>query len=126
MNFQQKLKYLTKAELWNEYCGYLDLKIDEYMYIQNRLMEEQISMWRNSVLGKRIGGDNIPETVEEFRKVIPLTSYEDYADILFTRNPDLLPAEPIIWIETTWEGGLKPWRSAEEREGKQPDNERYL
>ena len=112
MNFQQKLKYLTKAELWNEYCGYLDLKIDEYMYIQNRLMEEQISMWRNSVLGKRIGGDNIPETVEEFRKVIPLTSYEDYADILFTRNPDLLPAEPIIWIETTWEGGLKPIKIA--------------
>ena len=36
MTFQQKLKTLSKTELWNEYCGYLDLSIDEYMYIQKR------------------------------------------------------------------------------------------
>ncbi len=112
MTFQQKLKTLSKKELWNDYCGYLDMSIGEYMYVQKRLMEEQISLWRNSMLGKSIGGESIPETVEEFRKKIPLTSYEDYADVLFTRNPELLPAEPIIWIETTWEGGLKPIKIA--------------
>ena len=112
MTFQQKLRKFSKQQLWNEYCGYLDLSITEYMYIQRRLMEEQISLWSKSVLGQSILGGKMPKTLEEFRREVPLTSYEDYADILFTRESSYLPEPPVIWIETTWEGGLRPIKIA--------------
>lgn len=112
MTFQQELKKYTKRQLWDAYCGYLDLSLSEYMYIQKRLMEEQIEIWSASVLGKCILGEARPKNLEEFRKMVPLTTYEDYADILFKRNPQVLPEDPVIWIETTWEGGLRPIKIA--------------
>ncbi len=112
MTFQQQLSRMSKSELWQEYCGYLDLNISEYMYIQRRLMKEQMQLWCSSPLGKSIIGTKAPKTVEEFRRVMPLTSYKDYADILFKREPELLPDVPMIWIETTWEGGLRPVKIA--------------
>ena len=98
--------------MWDAYCGYLDLSLSEYMIIQRRLMEEQIEIWSKSILGKCILGDLRPKSLEDFRKLVPLTSYEDYADILFKRNAALLPEDPVIWIETTWEGGLHPIKTA--------------
>lgn len=112
MTFQQELKKYTKQQLWDSYCGYLDLSLEEYMYIQNRLMDEQIAIWSSSALGKSILGESKPKNVSEFRRMVPLTKYEDYADILFQRSAELLPEEPVIWIETTWEGGLRPIKIA--------------
>lgn len=112
MTFQKQLKKMTKHQLWNEYCGYLDLSLSEYMYIQNRLMTEQIELWSKSPLGKSILKGSAPKTIEEFRKAVPLTDYFDYADILFTRDASLLPEPPVIWIETTWEGGFRPIKIA--------------
>ena len=43
MKFEDKLKERKDWELWKEYCGFLDLTIEEFMAIQNRLMLEQIS-----------------------------------------------------------------------------------
>ena len=40
LKFEQKLKSLSQEEIWQEYCGFLDLTMEEYMQIQNRLMEE--------------------------------------------------------------------------------------
>jgi len=42
MKFQDKLKKYTREQLWSEYCGFLDLGLTDYMYIQSRLMEEQL------------------------------------------------------------------------------------
>ena len=44
MRFEEKLKKYSAENIWNEYCGFLDLSMDEYMNIQTRLMEEQIFM----------------------------------------------------------------------------------
>ena len=112
MTFQQKLRKFSKQQLWNEYCGYLDLNIKEYMYIQRRLMQEQIHLWCVSELGKSIYRADVPDSTEEFLQTMPLTSYESYADVLFRRDPDTLPEAPVIWIETTWEGGLRPIKIA--------------
>ncbi|NLA87033.1 MAG: GH3 auxin-responsive promoter family protein, partial [Clostridiales bacterium] len=112
MKFQDKLKKHTREQLWSEYCGFLDLSVTDYMYIQNRLMDEQIRLWRDSGLGRELLHGKRPETVEEFRKMLPLTTYEDYADILLSRRTAMLPAAPMEWIETTWEGGLRPIKVA--------------
>ena len=44
--------------------------------------------------------------------MVPLTTYEDYADVLLLKKEDMLPDKPIIWIQTTWEGGKHPIKVA--------------
>ena len=113
MRFDQKLKKNTTEEMWQEYCGFLDLSIEEYMQIQNRLMEEQIGLWCKSPLGQKLlNGKKAPLTVDAFRQLFPLTEFVDYADILLQKRADFLPAEPVLWIETTWEGGKHPVKVA--------------
>lgn len=112
MKFEEKLEQVDKASLWNEYCGFLDLTIPEFMQIQRRLMEEQIKLWSSSELGQSILNGRHPKTIEEFRRQVPFTDYIDYADVLLQKRTDMLPEEPIIWIQTTWEGGKHPVKVA--------------
>lgn len=112
MKFEDKLKKHEYDAIWQEYCGFLDLDIDSYMAIQNRLMLEQISLWNASKLGKELTNGRKYETIEEFRHKMPLTTYGDYADILLNKKGDMLPDSPIIWIQTTWEGGKHPVKVA--------------
>ena len=112
MKFEQKLKSLSQEEIWQEYCGFLDLTMDEYMQIQNRLMEEQIFLWSRCALGQRFLQGKEIHSIDEFRRMIPLTTYEDYADVLLPKQGNMLPDDPIIWIQTTWEGGRHPIKVA--------------
>lgn len=45
MSLSERLQKREYQEIWNQYCGFLDLNIEEYMKIQNRLMEEQIQLF---------------------------------------------------------------------------------
>ena len=112
MNLKEKLKKHQYKEIWQQYCGFLDLSMDGYMKIQKRLMEEQIQLWSHSGLGQSILKGKYPQNLDEFRKMVPLTEYEDYADILLSKQPQMLPGNPIIWIQTTWEGGKHPIKVA--------------
>ena len=112
MKFEEKLKNGQYEMLWQEYCGFLDLDMDSYMTIQNRLMLEQISLWSHCELGKKILNGKRPENIDEFRKMMPLSTYGDYADILLQKKGEMLPDQPVIWIQTTWEGGKQPIKVA--------------
>jgi hypothetical protein len=92
MKFEDKLKSLESEAVWQEYCGFLDLDIDGYMQIQNRLMLEQLAMWSKSGLGRQILDGKEPKTIEEFREQVPLTTYSDYADILLSKQLLSVPA----------------------------------
>ena len=101
MKLDAKLREGDSGTMWREYLGFMDLSVDGYMDIQNRLMLEQLKGWCASGLGKQIlGGAAAPETVEEFRRVVPLTTYEDYAETLLQKRDDLprgagIPKEQI-------------------------------
>ncbi len=112
MRFQEKLRLYSKAEIWEEYCGFLNMNLEEYMAMQKRLVMEEIALWSGSGLGQHILKGKVPHTLEEFRQMVPLTTYDDYADILLGKQTDLLPAEPVLWIQTTWEGGMHPTKVA--------------
>jgi len=112
MKFEDKLKKQQHDLLWQEYCGFLDLDINEYMQIQNRLMEEQIQLWSDSGLGQKLLKGKRPQTIEDFRRMLPLTDFSDYADVLLNKRCDMLPGEPVVWIQTTWEGGKHPIKLA--------------
>lgn len=112
MNLEEKLKEHQYDAIWKEYCGFLDLNIEEYMLIQKRLMEEQIQLWSNCDLGKSILKGKTPKNLDDFREMVPLTTYDDYADVLLNRRAEMLPGNPITWIQTTWEGGKHPVKVA--------------
>lgn len=112
MRFEKRMKKEPHDKLWQEYCGFLDMSLSEYMYTQRRLMEEQLSLWVGSGLGQKLLGGKTPRTIEELRAQLPLTSYADYADVLLPKRSEQLCAEPAIWIQTTWEGGLHPTKLA--------------
>ena len=112
MRFEDQMKKAAPEQLWQEYCGFLDMSISEYMYTQRRLMAEQLSLWTPSGLGKKLLRGEAPRTIEELRAQLPLTTYEDYAEVLLPKRSEMLCTEPAIWIQTTWEGGLRPIKQA--------------
>jgi hypothetical protein len=99
-------------KIWKAYLGFLDLSIDQFMEIQERLLLEQIDLLNECKLGKRIFGNRKIKTIDQFRKHVPLTTYDDYADVLLNKKSDYLPSEPLHWVQTTWKGGTNPIKLA--------------
>lgn len=112
MNFDQMLKTKTHEEIWQRYCNFLDMNLEQFMEIQNQLLMEQIDLYANCELGQSIMKGQKPRNPDEFRRIVPLTNYDDYADYLLPKNSKVLPAEPVVWIQTTWEGGKAPIKVA--------------
>lgn len=112
MLFKEKLKKLSKQEIWDEYCGFLDMSMSEYMRIQTRLLKEQLSLYNKTGLGQTITKGAEPKTISEFQSMIPLTTYEDYQGILLEKREDMLCGTPVAWLVTTWESGSKPEKLA--------------
>lgn len=100
---------LTEAELWQRYCGFLDLSIDQFMEIQNTLLMDQIGRIANSTLGQKIMGNQKPKSQEEFRRIVPLTAYKDYDPYLSERDVKALAIEPAEWCHSAGRGGNFKW-----------------
>lgn len=90
-----------REEVWKKYCGFLDLNVQEYMDIQERLLMEQINLLSRCELGQKLLGDQVPTSIEQFRSQVPLTTYYDYLPFLEDRNPAPLPRPPAIWARTS-------------------------
>ncbi len=91
--------------IWSRYCGYLELGMEEFLETQRRLLQEQLGAWRKSLLVTRVFRGGIPSTVEEFRERAPITTYEDYADVLANKREEELPEKPLVWVHTSGRGG---------------------
>ncbi len=111
-NLREMLKEEDYDGIWKAYLGFLDLSIDEFMEIQERLLFEQIDLLSKSKLGKKILGKHPIKTIDEFRKYVPLTTYDDYADTLLNQRSEDLPSQPKHWVQTTWKGGKQPIKLA--------------
>lgn len=92
-------------ELWQMCCGFLSLDINEFMKIQNRLLEKQLELLNQCELGKKIMRGAKPKTVEEFRQMVPLTTYKDYCPELVGKREDVLPAKPSEWVHSSGRSG---------------------
>jgi hypothetical protein len=92
-------------ETWQQYCGFLDLSVPEYMQIQERLLLEQIGALHGSILGRKIIGDRRPGNIQEFRENVPITIYEDYNPHLVEKREDSLPEKPYCWAYTSGRSG---------------------
>ena len=63
MRFQEKLRTSSKERLWKEYCGFLDMTLEEYMTVQRRLVMEQIGIWSQCELGLRFCNQGTPRNL---------------------------------------------------------------
>ena len=99
------LRQGRKEELWEMCCGFLALSLEQFMAIQKRLLLEQIELLKNSELGRRVMRGTMPETVEEFREQVPLTTYSDYLPELVEKREDVLPVKPAMWAHTIGRAG---------------------
>lgn len=100
---------LNEAEIWQRYCGFLDLTVNDFLKIQEALLLDQLDKVSNSTLGKRIIGEIVPKTVGEFRETVPLTLYDDYAPFLHQRNEDALAFKPLLWCHSSGRSGSFKW-----------------
>jgi hypothetical protein len=92
------------AEIWQRYCGFLDLDLEGFMAIQNRLLEDQLRRLNGSALGRRLFGGEAPRNGEELQDV-PFTTYDDYAELLLDRREDALAEAPLHWAHTSGRSG---------------------
>lgn len=103
------LRLGQKNEVWSKYCGFLDLRIDEFMGIQERLLKGQMNLLAGSWLGKQLMQGKTPASVQEFREVVPITTYEDYEPYFAERREDVLPQKPYVWAHTSGRSGEMKW-----------------
>ena len=99
------LRQGKKRELWQMCCGFIDLSLEQFMGIQKRLLLEQIELLKSCELGRKVMGGAMPETVEEFREQVPLTTYGDYLPELAVKREDVLPAKAARWVRTSGHTG---------------------
>ncbi|MFC2024110.1 GH3 auxin-responsive promoter family protein [Chloroflexota bacterium] len=92
-------------ELWQQCCGFIDLSLEDFMKIQERLLREQMGLLRKCKLGRSIMRRAEPGSVADFRAQVPLTTYADYEPFLLTKNERALPAKPLFWQHTSGRSG---------------------
>ena len=109
---QELLRHGRHEELWQMCCGFIDLNLEQFMAIQKRLLLEQIEMLSNCELGRKVMRGAMPETVEEFREQVPLTTYIDYCPELLEQREDVLPVKPVHWARTSGRSGEYPFKWA--------------
>lgn len=102
------LRQGRNEELWQMCCGFLSLNINDFMDIQERLLLQQLELLGKCPLGEKIMRGARPKTVEEFRRVVPLTTYKDYCPELLEKNEEVLPAKPSQWVHTSGKSGEYP------------------
>ena len=92
------LKANRAEAVWQKCCGFINLSPQQFMDIQYSLLLEQLGLLKRCRLGRRMLGDVFPDSVDEFRKNVPLTQYRDYSADLLSKRTDILPAQPVKWI----------------------------
>jgi hypothetical protein len=106
----QSIRYpMVRSEsdrVWRKYCGFLDLTLQQFMSIQESLLLQQLEKVAHCPLGKKLIGGRTPANIEEFRHLVPLTSYEDYLAELDPGDEQGLPEKPYAWAHTSGASGI--------------------
>ncbi len=88
-------------ELWAKHCGFYTLSRKDFRDIQERLLLEQIALLGSSTVGRALMAGKTPTSVEEFREITPLTTADDYSEILKDKKEEGLPEKPVVWARTS-------------------------
>ncbi len=98
----------NQERIWTKFCGFLDLSMLEFMEIQEQLLMNQIDTIYDTPLAARFM-PNKPKNIAEFRRMVPLTTYDDYAPYINNNNDEMLAVKPSYWARTSGRGGSIKW-----------------
>jgi hypothetical protein len=101
------LRQGRKSQMWNKYCGFLDLDMTGFMRVQERLLMEEIDLISKHEIGKHFFGDRPPTSIAEFRRRVPVTTYKDFAPFLIGKQ-DQYP-DAYEWAHTSGRSGEYKW-----------------
>ncbi len=90
---------------WQRHCGFLDLSTEQFMAIQETLLLQQVERVADSGIGRKLIGNRVPKNVDDFRRWVPLSCYQDYLPEFTAGNEDALPEPPCIWGQTSAASG---------------------
>ncbi len=90
---------------WQRHCGFLDLSTEQFMAIQETLLLQQIERVAGSGIGRKLIGTRVPKNLDDFRRWVPLSSYQDYLPEFSAGNEDALPEPPWVWGQTSAASG---------------------
>src|SRR3972149_3863727 len=74
------------------------------MSIQETMLLEQLQKYGKTPLEKRLIGNEVPTSLNSFRKLVPLTKLNDYLPEMGINNEDSLPEKPYVWAHTSGQG----------------------
>jgi hypothetical protein len=98
--------------IWRRYCGPLFLSLEDFMEVQNHLLNERLDLLaqsrpeKGSMTGLKLAG------VDEFRRLLPLTKYKDYLSSLSSEQDNSGADDGQVWVQTSAPGGTfkhVPW-----------------
>jgi GH3 auxin-responsive promoter len=101
------LRQGQRNQIWTKYCGFLDLNIDEFMMIQERLLMEQINLISKNQIGRCFFRNQVPTSMDEFRSQLPITTYDDYKSFLCGEERSY--PGTYIWSHTSGRSGEYKW-----------------
>lgn len=99
----------NKELIWDKFCGHLHHSLTAFMHIQETLLMEQVKLLQGCELGKKLLGNQRINSIEDFRKKVPFTTYQNYQADLLKKRDEILPAKTHVWVITTGVGGQQKW-----------------
>ena len=98
---QVSLTGMSDERAWHRYCGFLDLTLPAFMEVQRQRLLDALPALAGSTLGASLMGGRRPSTVDEFRRVVPLSTYDDYVPVFDAKRSWELPGQPVFWAKTS-------------------------
>ncbi|MFQ5874374.1 MAG: hypothetical protein ACE5JL_11310, partial [Dehalococcoidia bacterium] len=98
--------------MWREYCAVVQLPQQQFLDIQETLLSEQLELVAKSEWYRPFLGDSLPKNVGEFRRIVPLHQWRDYAPVLQPESLNGYATDLHCWVQTTWSHGSwkqVPW-----------------
>ena len=99
----------NNQDLWQRYCGFLDLDVRAFMEIQEYLLLEQIEAIADTPLGKAMLGGRKPSSLAEFRRTVPIRDYSTFAPYIGEQQVGALGESPYFWCHSAGRGGNFKW-----------------
>ena len=100
----RKAMFDAQFEAGKKVAEQLEADVKHPREVQEELLFELISMNKNTPFGKEHNFDNI-KTVEDFKRLVPLTTYDDYAgyiyEVMETGKTGILAADEVVHFNET-------------------------
>ncbi len=87
--------------VWQKHCGFFDLTTEQFMAVQENLLAQQLKRIGDSPLTRKLIGNHTPQSVKEFRRNVPLSTYQYYAPEFESGDENALPEKPRTWAHTS-------------------------